>query len=51
MPHWRGGVLEKPLLQGMERVVLGHALDGFDLPSRHLAAQDETGADEAARPS
>src|SRR5437867_1997768 len=41
------GVLEELLLEGMERLAGGHALDGLDRPPGHLAAEDEARADEA----
>src|SRR5512144_5246 len=42
------GALQELLLQRMERLALGHALDGLDLAARHLAAQDQARADQAA---
>src|SRR5262249_22703752 len=47
-PALQSRVLEESLLQRMERLALGHALDGLHLAAVHLAAEDEAGADEAA---
>src|SRR5262249_33939046 len=43
-----GGVLEEALLQGMERLALGQALDRFDPSPPDLAAQHEARAHEPA---
>src|ERR1700730_6525126 len=41
------GALQELLLQRMERLAGGHALDGLDLLPTALATQHETGADQA----
>src|SRR6266478_4465280 len=42
------GALQELLLQRMERLAGGHALDGLDLVAGYLAAQDQAGADQPA---
>src|SRR5438132_12502869 len=41
-------MLEESLLQRMQRLALGHALDRLDAPAADLAAQHEAGTDQAA---
>src|SRR5437016_6435593 len=41
------GALQELLLQRVERLAGGHALDGLDLLPTYLATQHETGADQA----
>src|SRR5438132_11481594 len=42
------GALQELLLQRVQRLALGHALDGLDLAAGHLATQDQAGADQPA---
>jgi hypothetical protein len=41
-------VLEELLLQRMQRLALGHALDGLDAAAAHLAAEHEARAHQPA---
>src|SRR6185436_6250928 len=47
-PALQRGVLQELLLQRVQRLPLGHALDGLDLAAGHLAAEHEARADQPA---